>query len=88
MALNETRQLAEETLRERLVGARWVLAATALGLGGASWFGAVTPGAGLTIGLFAALGAALPTRRRPVAAALARFSGGLLFPSPRPRAQG
>ncbi|MPT22145.1 MAG: histidine kinase, partial [Starkeya sp.] len=84
MAVNETRQLAEETLRERLVSARWVLAAAALGLAGAIWAGAMTAGAGLTIGLLVAFAALLPTRKRPVAAALARFSG---EPKSSPRAE-
>lgn len=84
MAVNETRQLAEETLRERLVSARWVLAAAALGLAGAIWAGTMTPGAGLTIGLLVAFAALLPTRKRPVAAALARFGG---EPRPSPRAE-
>lgn len=84
MAVNETRQLAEETLRERLVSARWVLAAAALGLAGAIWAGAMTAGAGLTIGLLVAFAALLPTRKRPVAAALARFSG---EPKSPPRAE-
>ncbi|WP_421698804.1 ATP-binding protein [Ancylobacter sp.] len=84
MAVNETRQLAEETLRERLVSARWVLAAAALGLAGAIWAGAMNAGAGLTIGLLVAFAALLPTRKRPVAAALARFSG---EPRPSPRAE-
>jgi two-component system phosphate regulon sensor histidine kinase PhoR len=84
MAVNETRQLAEETLRERLVSARWVLAAAALGLAGAIWAGAMTAGAGLTIGLLVAFAAMLPTRKRPVAAALARFSG---EPKSSPRAE-
>ncbi|MDQ0302098.1 ATP-binding protein [Ancylobacter polymorphus] len=84
MAVNETRQLAEETLRERLVSARWVLAAAALGLAGAIGAGAMTAGAGLAIGLLVAFAALLPTRRRPVAAALARFSG---EPKPSPRTE-
>lgn len=84
MAVNETRQLAEETLRERLVSARWVLAAAAFGLAGAIWAGTMTPGAGLTIGLLVAFAALLPTRKRPVAAALARFGG---EPRPSPRAE-
>ena len=84
MAVNETRQLAVETLRERLVSARWVLAAAALGLAGAIGAGAMTAGAGLAIGLLVAFAALLPTRRRPVAAALARFSG---EPKPSPRTE-
>ena len=84
MALGESQQLAEDTLRERLIGARWILAAAALGLSGASWAGTMTPGAALAIGGLVALGAMLPTRRRPVAAALARFSG---EPKPSPRAE-
>ncbi|WP_018388723.1 ATP-binding protein [Ancylobacter sp. FA202] len=84
MALGESQQLAEDTLRERLIGARWILAAAALGLGGASWAGTMTPGAALAIGGLVALGAMLPTRRRPVAAALARFGG---EPKPSPRAE-
>lgn len=84
MALGESRQLAEDTLRERLVGARWILAAAALGLGGAAWAGTVTPGAAFAIGALVAVGATLPARKRPVAAALARFGG---EPKPAPRAE-
>ncbi|WP_428032369.1 ATP-binding protein [Ancylobacter sp.] len=84
MALGETHQLAEDTLRGRLVGARWILAASALGLGGASWEGTMTPGAALAVGLLIAVGASLPARKRPVAAAFARFGG---EPKPSPRAE-
>lgn len=75
MALGESSQLAEDTLRERLVGARWILAAAALGLGGAVWTGALEASSAFLIGALVAAAALLPARKRPVAAALARFSG-------------
>lgn len=75
MALGESSQLAEDTLRERLVGARWILGAAALGLGGAVWTDALDPSVAFVIGALVAGAALLPARKRPVAAALARFSG-------------
>ncbi|WP_454683687.1 ATP-binding protein [Ancylobacter moscoviensis] len=75
MALGDASRLAEDTLRERLVGARWILGAAALGLGGAAWADAIEPGTAFVIGALIAGAAVLPARRRPVAAALARFAG-------------
>lgn len=75
MALSDSRPLAEDTLRDRLVGARWVLSAVALGLAGGVWAGGLHGAPALAIGALALVGVAIPARRRPVATALARLSG-------------
>lgn len=65
---------AEETLAERLSCARGTLGAAALGLAGAVWMEALAPTPALVIGGLILVGALLPARRRPVAAALARLT--------------
>lgn len=82
MALGDSTQLTEDTLRERLAGARWILSSTAAGLAIAAWFGAIEPSAAFLIAALVTSAALVPARRRPVAAALARLSG---EPKPSPR---
>ncbi|MCJ8143499.1 ATP-binding protein [Ancylobacter sp. A5.8] len=81
MALSDSHQLAEDTLRERLIGARWILAGVALGLGISLWGGVLGPTTAIAIGVLALAGGLIPSRRRPVVAALARLGGETLPPA-------
>ncbi|MBS9477270.1 ATP-binding protein [Ancylobacter radicis] len=74
MASSDPAPFAEDTLYERVLGARWALLAAALGLGGAVWADALAPLPAVMIGALVLLGAFLPGRRRPVVAALARLA--------------
>ena len=87
MALSGSRQFAEDTLRERLFGARWILSGVALGLGISLWGGALGPAPALAIAALALAGVTIPSRRRPVAAALARLGGETLAPVTRPQGE-
>ncbi|MGA0561825.1 ATP-binding protein [Ancylobacter sp. VNQ12] len=75
MALGDSGSFNEDTLRERLVGARWILAAAALGLGVGVWADVIAPVPALGIAALALAGAAIPARRRPMVAALAARLG-------------
>ncbi|WP_051660928.1 ATP-binding protein [Bosea sp. 117] len=66
----------EDTLLQRLVAARWVLGAGIAGLAAAAAGEAVSMPVAFGLAATLLLAATIPARRRPVAAALARFSGG------------
>ncbi|PZQ85944.1 MAG: histidine kinase [Ancylobacter novellus] len=80
MIFEEGGRFGEDSLRERLLGARWILAAAALGLGGSVWTDVITPAPALCIGALVVVGALIPARRRPMVAALAARLGA----EPRP----
>ncbi|HEY9213989.1 MAG TPA: histidine kinase, partial [Ancylobacter sp.] len=70
MPLGDTSPLAEDTLRQRLVGARWILSTVLLGLAGCIWAGVMDVGPALFMAVLVFAAAMIPARRRPVAAAL------------------
>lgn len=67
--------LADDTMVERLVAARWVLAAGLAGLAIVVGSGALNVVPALLLGILIVAAAAVPSRRRPVVAALARLGG-------------
>ena len=83
MPLGDIGPLSEDTLRQRMVGARWIVFVALLGLGGCIWAGVMDVSAALFMAVLILLAAMIPAPRRPVAAALARLGG-----EPRPPRSG
>jgi two-component system phosphate regulon sensor histidine kinase PhoR len=73
--------LADDTMVERLVAARWVLAAGLAGLAIVVGSGGLNVVPALLLGALLVAAAAVPSRRRPVAAALARLHGEVRAPA-------
>jgi two-component system phosphate regulon sensor histidine kinase PhoR len=80
MALRDSSPLADDTMIERLVAARWVLAAGLAGLFIVVGSGGLNVVPALLLGALLVAAAAVPNRRRPVVAALARFGGEVRAP--------
>ncbi|MBB3770744.1 two-component system phosphate regulon sensor histidine kinase PhoR [Angulomicrobium tetraedrale] len=74
MALGDSSRFIEDNLRERLAGARWILAAAWLGLAAAVWMDALALMPAIGLGALILVAASVSARRRPVAAALARLT--------------
>ncbi len=84
MSYRDSAPPSDESLSSRLAAARWVLIAGFAGLAAAVMADGVNVAVALFIAGLLLLGAAMPGRRRPVAAALARFAGESRLSAPAP----